>query len=68
MTRKARQRISYGQRPQLSMQGTKLTYIASATPGEFACGTPFGGQWPRDRHRSLDSVNDHRTENCSCGR
>ena len=36
--------------------GNQAHIHASATPGEFAWGTPFGGQWPRNRHRSLGSV------------
>ena len=52
--------------PSQSLQGTKLTHIASATSGKFAWGTPFGGQRPRNRRRSLDSVEKHPAENFQC--
>ena len=54
--------------PHSHCKGTKLTHIASATPGKFARGTPFGGQWPCNRHRSLDSVREHQADTFRCDR
>ncbi len=54
--------------PHSRCKGTKLTHIASATPGKFARGTPFGGQWPCSRHRSLDSVRKHQADTFRCDR
>ena len=65
MARKARQRISYGQHSSLFMLGTKLTPIISASLGELAWRTSFGGQWSRHRLRSLDTVGNQYDINLS---